>query len=145
MPRAQKLSDWDVLCREPKSKSRPPAGKQTRRQDCDVKIKSFARKPSLTQNQAVLPWKNINNLGPSIASPHPDSIKGKVSKEIYRFITEIQNSTGNRLQSRNMIWTNQRPRAGNRTENRMSHLCSLNLSREPYFTSRGFPRERGPS
>ena len=145
MPRAQKLSDWDVLCREPKSKSRPPAGKQTRRQDCDVKIKSFARKPSLTQNQAVLPRKNINNLGPSIASPHPDSIKGKVSKKIYRFITEIQNPTGNRLQSQNMIWTNQRPRAGNRTENRMSHLCSLNLSREPYFTSRGFPRERGPS
>ena len=109
------------------------------------KNKKFCKETFLTQNQAVLPRKNINNLGPSIASPHPDSIKGKVSKEIDRFITEIQNPTGNRLQSRNMIWTNQRPRAGNRTENRMSHLCSLNLSREPYFTSRGFPREQGPS
>ena len=79
-----------------------------RRQDrhgekLNQKIKSFAKKPSLTQNQAVLPRKNINNLGPSIASPHPDSIKGKVSKKIYRFITEIQNPTGNRLQSQNMI------------------------------------------
>ena len=66
-----------------------------RRQDrhgekLNQKIKSFARKPSLTQNQAVLPRKNINNLGPSIASPHPDSIKGKISKKIYKFIQKFR-------------------------------------------------------
>ena len=69
-----------------------------RRQDrhgekLNQKIKSFARKPSLTQNQAVLPRKNINNLGPSIASPHPDSIKGKISK---RFISLYRNSELNK-------------------------------------------------
>ena len=33
-----------------------------------------------TQKQAVLPKKNINNLGPSIASPHPESIKRKIKQ-----------------------------------------------------------------
>ena len=33
-----------------------------------------------TQKQAVLPKKNINNPGPSIASPHPESIKRKIKQ-----------------------------------------------------------------
>jgi len=33
-----------------------------------------------TQKQAVLPKENINNLGPSKASPHPESIKRKIRK-----------------------------------------------------------------
>ena len=79
----------------------PQQGNKTRRQNCDVKLKKvffffFCQETLLTQNQAVLPRKNINNLGPSIASPHPDSIKGKVSKNItvYHRNSEIQQGTG---------------------------------------------------
>merc|ERR1712240_762833 len=39
-----------------------------------------------TQKQAVLPKENINNLGPSKASPHPESIKIK-KRKIRRIIS----------------------------------------------------------
>ena len=131
MPSAQKLSDWDVLCREPKSKSRPPAGKQTRRQDCDVKNQKFCQETFLNAESGGPPLKEYKQSraehSKSSSWPH----KKKKFRKSFNIITEIQNSTGNRLQSSNIIRTNQRPRAGNRTENWKPHLCSLNLSREP--------------
>ena len=52
------------------------------------KIKVLPAKLSLTQNQAVLPRKNINNPGPCIASPHPDPMKGKSFEKVLKILSQ---------------------------------------------------------
>ena len=63
---SKKLNDWDMLCREPKSKLNKPSKEINSKSELWINKRKSCPETSLTQNQAVLPWKNINNSRPSI-------------------------------------------------------------------------------